>query len=43
MTVFEFLKATEIREQPHMPRPRVICADGFEVSIQHGYGNYCNI
>jgi len=37
----EFLHLLKLDEPYISFRPRVICQDGFSVSIQAGFGNYC--
>lgn len=41
MTVKEFLRDT-YKDDYHIFRPHVVCADGYKVSIQAGSGLYCH-
>lgn len=40
MNFNEFITVSNERKTYH--RPRIVCNDGFNMSVQCGYGNYCN-
>ena len=41
MTTYEYLQKTYMNERTFWVRPRVICADGFSISVQANEYTYC--
>jgi hypothetical protein len=42
MNLAEFLQKTFIEKNGCVCRPRIICNDGFDMSVQASYGHYCS-
>lgn len=41
MKIGEFIKKTFVEGEDYQVRSRIICKDGFSMSVQASYGHYC--
>lgn len=42
MNLYEFVKCTFKKNRDFVVRPKIICADGFTMSVQGSIGHYCS-
>lgn len=42
MNLKEFVQKTHNKNEPYFTRPRIVCNDGFTMSVQGGTGIYCS-